>query len=144
MSVTAAIRRRAVEAAISTSPRVEIFNKSVWQFFHRQPDQLAAQDRRHFLLKHGPAVLLVLLGVGERRLPASDEAAETGNVLAEPDEALNLLPVERAMLLLELLQLPRMVRANELRQHLLIRRLVAEQLVAANPGKRRCQVRPLL
>ena len=88
-------------------------------------------------------MLLVLPQVGQRRRPAQDGVAHRRGIGAEPRQALRLLKAENVMLLLQLFELCWMMREDKLGQRRRLRRLVSQQVEAADDGKRRRQVRPL-
>ena len=85
-------------------------------------------------------MLLVLREVTRRARPAADLRAERRGVFAEPEQALDLLELELAVLLFELLQLRRVMSADEVGQPRLVRRLNLEKAVAADHGEGRRQV----
>src|SRR3954465_9350158 len=102
----AVVSGRVVEAAVGATPRVEVGDERRREVVGRQAEQLAAGEGGELGPEDGISVLFVLREVGRRAGPAADLFAERRGVLAEPEQALDLLIIEFRVFLLQLLQLP--------------------------------------
>ncbi len=139
----AAIRRgRIVETAVGPTARHQIVDKRRREVIVRQPEQSPTREGGQFQAEDRIAVLLVLPRVNRRFRPAANEIAEGGHVLFEPEQTLNLLPLENAEVALQFLDAEGMMSADKFREFGLVRRIVLEQSVTADRGEGRREVGP--